>query len=196
MKKFLFILGLLICSKAHAFEQVAFPGTATNLSGGALQTAFNNPDNIKVEDGVVASTSCPGVGTVLIKASNFGFNISQGQTITGIKVRIKKNENTDVLDRSVVLFDINGSSVGVTDHASMASWPTPLAYVTYGSSSDLWGRSWNVADINSSNFAVGIAANRNAGGTQIAEIDAIEVTIYSTQPTTIYSGTINGATLR
>jgi len=198
MKKLFFIALLVALPKwCHAFQQVLLPGTISNTTPDAGQTSWNNPDNAKIEDGVITSTRCPGVGTTLLKATNFGFKIPLAATIVGIKVRVKENENTAVMDRSVVLFDLNGSSVGVTDHANLlVDWPTPLSFVTYGSETDLWGRSWSPQDINSSNFGFGIAANRDDVTTQIAEIDVIEMSISYYQPTTIYNGTIYNGTLR
>jgi len=64
--------------------------------------------------------------------------------------------NSGVYDDKVRI--IKGGVVGSTDRASGSAWPGTLTYSTYGSSSDLWGETWTVADINSSSFGVAISA--------------------------------------
>ncbi len=82
-------------------------------------------------------------------------------------------------DYSVKL--IKGGAIGGTDQAGTASWPTSDAYASYGSPTDLWGRTWTTADINASTFGAAIAA-RVQNGTVHVDHMRITVYYYSTLP--------------
>ena len=196
MKQLLFISLLFLSVKAYAYEQIHYPGTVANEPPETTERSWENPDNAKVEDGVVTSTGVSFVGSTMLKASNFGFFIPVDATIHGIKGEIKQKGTTDVIDKSVVLFDINGSSLTSANRGKVDIWPTSLEYVVYGSTSDLWGMTFTANDVNNSNFGVGISAQRDVVGSHTAEIDAIRMTIYYTRPTIIESGVIYSGTLR
>ena len=77
------------------------------------------------------------------------------------------------LDHAVKL--MKGGTIGGADLASLATWPTSDAYLTYGGATTLWGLDWTPADINASNFGAAVAA-RVQNGT--ARVDHVRITVY------------------
>lgn len=116
------------------------------------------------------------VQTHYLKATNFGFSIPTGAAISGIVVEIERKESAANVARDNRVRIVKGGTIGTTDKASASEWPTTDTYATYGSDVDLWGETWTVADINSSNFGVAISAMGLGGGT--ASIDHIRITVY------------------
>lgn len=70
---------------------------------------------------------------------------------------------------------IKGGVIGGSNLASAAAWPTSDAYATYGGATELWGQTWNLADVNATNFGAAIAA-RVQNGT--ARVDHMRLTVY------------------
>jgi hypothetical protein len=155
------------------------------LEAGTL--AWTNPDNSKVSDDVYSTAVNPSSGvsvtTHFLKASNFGFNFPSTYTINGIKVEVEKKSSLDstdfIKDSSVKIIKSDGS-FGSSDNATATHWSTSEGYVSYGSSSDLWGATWSPSDINNSNFGVVISAFLNANDFVTASVDHIRITIYYT----------------
>lgn len=116
-----------------------------------------------------------------LRATNFGFTIPAGATINGIKVEIEKKSNsTGIEDGSVKI--VKGGAESGTEHASGAFWPTTDTRITYGGSTDKWGLTWTVANINASNFGISIAASNAWTSGRVAYVDHIRITVYYTAP--------------
>ncbi|TET47107.1 hypothetical protein E3J62_02420, partial [candidate division TA06 bacterium] len=121
-----------------------------------------------------------------LEVTGFGFDVSSGATIQGIVVEVDRRENTTplrVFDNSIKL--VKGGVISGTDRSTGLSWPSSDTdtYVIYGNSTDLWGLTWDPADINDSGFGVAISAvkddsvyNRNAF------VDHIRITVYYSVP--------------
>jgi protocatechuate 3,4-dioxygenase beta subunit len=163
-----------------------FPGTVTGNTGSGTE-AWTSPDNIKADDGIVATISgnlADNEITEDLIASNYGFAIPSNATITGIEVIIDRRATgtDDVQDESLRL--IKGGSVQGNDKAATSTgWPATLTAVTYGSSSDLWGLTWTPTDINASNFGLAFSAQeRGTGTSKVPEVDYIKIKVYYTIP--------------
>ena len=133
-----------------------------------------------------------------LRATNFGFTIPGGSSIDGILVEILRQED-DSLDN---IFDyrvriVKGGTVGSTDQSSTTEWGTNVStYISYGSSTDRWGETWNPSDINASLFGVALSA-RTVNGLLFsgAQVDHIRVTIsYTQQATTTSTSTSTTST--
>ena len=124
-----------------------------------------------------------------IKATNFGFSVPTGSTIDGIVVEVERKASQDInntgygTDASVLIVQ-GGAETGTDKADTTTHWPTSDAYKTYGSSSDLWGTSWTVAQINASDFGVSFACIAKAAilGTDSVDfsVDHIRITVYYT----------------
>jgi hypothetical protein len=135
-----------------------------------------------------------------LKETGFNFSsipIPAGSTINGIEVGIeRKQECGEWLCSSTVTDDVvklvkNGVVVG-DNKASTTSWPTTDTYAYYGSTSDLWGTTWNASDIKSSDFGVVLSAKRSNGGDRDLSVDHIYITVTYSADTT--GPTISGVT--
>lgn len=163
------------------YNATKMPGSVVNTAGYGLM-AWMNPGNAVAEDAVFARVGFGGHGTSYsnyLDASNFGFAIPSGATITGIQVDIKKQNETLgtlIYDDKVAL--IKGGAMGAANKANSSSWPTSLAYSTYGGPGDLWGETWTPADINSSGFVARLSAR--SANVAYGLVDVFKVTIYYT----------------
>jgi len=137
---------------------------------------------VSSNDSYATVTLAPTQASHYLKVTNFGFSIPGGSVITGILVNIERKESGANGDRDSRVRIVKGGVIGSTDRASATEWPTSDASAEYGAdvpghSSDLWGETWTVSDINSSGFGVAIAAlGLTSGGT--ASIDYISITVF------------------
>lgn len=140
---------------------------ATTTDDATVGTAaWTSPNNAQVSDAVYATVVGGSLALIshYIKATNYGFSIPGGATINGILVEVEKkssisNSTNHTVDNSVKIVKSTGS-FGSTEKADTTTlWPLTEAYASYGGSADLWGETWAVSDINSSNFGVGFSSN-------------------------------------
>lgn len=157
------------------------PGTmADDSSVGSL--IWNNPDNAKTSNNVYTTAVGGRYGGIshYLKATNFGFTVPAGAVINGILVQFERKATGTVSDLYVRI--VKAGAVKTTNRAKAGNWSTTEAYYTYGSSSDLWGQTWTVAQINASNFGVVLSASCAPAGT--AWVDHIRIKVYYTVPGT------------
>lgn len=162
------------------------PGTATNdASVGTI--AWDTPNNAKVSDGVYTRLFSSNVTSQYLKVSNFGFSIPTDSTVVGVLVEVQKHQpsHSGAIDNSVKL--VKGGSVTGTEHADTTTlWPAIETYVSYGSSSDLWGTTLTPSDVNSSGFGV-VVSGTNDSGTLSHDIfiDHVRITVFYSNPPTL-----------
>lgn len=180
----LILIALNLGLRAQTSQGPLNPGSTGNTDYPGTSTAWNNTSRITTSNGSKASATGLSNGEVsdYLTATNFGFTIPAGATITGIKVDIERDDNSGssgLKDNEVKI--IKANSITGTDHASNSTWPNNAAYATYGSNSDLWGTTWTAADINSSQFGVALSVQRSSGsGNNDAFVDHIRITVYYT----------------
>lgn len=191
---------LLLFSVAKSFALSSGPLFATSCTNDASfgTTAWTNVGNACAEDAAVASES--GVSQY-IQAVGLGFSLPGNAVIVGIQADVKKQATSGqlVVDNSVKLY-VNGVVSGTEHKQNLVDWvDTALTYYTYGGSSDTWGLTLTGADINNANFGLAFACNKDAGGVNTGNVDAIRFTIFYTvapTQTQIINGTIRNGTLR
>lgn len=163
-------------------------GPSTTVDDSSIGTlVWSNPNNAQVSDGVytTASNGSTGGTTHYLKATNFGFSVPVGATINGILVEVQKaktaggnNANNFVRDATVKIIKSDGSYGTENKARTGDNWLLTESYVSYGSSSDLWSESWSPADINDSDFGIGVSASLLSDtGTPVAGIDFIRITV-------------------
>jgi hypothetical protein len=158
------------------------PSTAADDSSLSGDT-WSNPNNAKVADGSYATVTDTNPNhTHYLKTTNYGFSVPDGSYILGIVVEILRhasaNGANNVTDYAMRLAKPSGGFTTANRADTISLWPTSDAYAVYGSSSDLWGESWNVADINSSSFGAALSASLNPDTTVTASVDFIRITVY------------------
>ena len=140
--------------------------------------AWTNPDNAKASDNVYTSVGS-GI-THYLKATNFGFIIPTGATIDGILVEIEQKDfGFGALENSIKI--VKGGVISGEEKSTGAEIPDTDTYVSYGSSTDLWGLPWTAEDINLSTFGVVFS------DTDFSGVDHIRITVYYTEAITYNS---------
>lgn len=163
-----------------------YPGTAASLANAGTNensNAWLSPSNVGADDGTLseitaATYDSPDIGELLV-ASNFGFTLPSDATVNGITVEIDRNnaagaasDNRVQLAKGTTFADL----VGDNKAATTTDWPTSLASVSYGGTSDPWGTTWTGAEVNSPSFAVMLSVQADAANTDIG-VDYIRVTV-------------------
>jgi hypothetical protein len=119
----------------------------------------------------------PSATSHYLKASNFSCSLPGNKTtIKGILVEIKQKSTATTLENEIKIVKADGS-IGIVNKSTGATLPTDAGYVSYGSSSDLWGESWTASDINNSNFGV-VFSTISPTSLGISSVDHIRITIY------------------
>lgn len=160
------------------------PGTASeDSSSGGARNWGSNTSKILAEDGNAAltvNTVSSGEQSYYLLGTNFGFSIPSGATINGIVVEWKIQSAFGGRGSDYKVRIVKGGTIGSTDR-SVGEWPTSaLTFVSYGSSSDLWGETWAYTDINSSTFGAAISVTANLGTYCVPAVDYVRITVYYT----------------
>lgn len=182
-------LGIALVAALPLWAQVtvtATPGTCADVNGPGTQS-WSNPGNALTADGAGAiATINDGQVSEYLQCTNYGFAIPAGSTITGIAATIRRQaSNSNVQDSVVVL--IKG---GVREAANQAVATTYSSGSyrddSYGGSTNLWGGTWTVANINASNFGLALSAQKsnNSGGNRTVYIDAMTLSVTYAVPDT------------
>ena len=159
--------------------------TANNTSGArspSTAAGWTTSTNVASSNNAYATASIAASGqSANLDSTGFGFTIPTGATITGIQVDIerKASATSSIEDYDVYVLK-GGSATGITDHASTTDWTTSDATRSYGNSSDLWGTTWTVTDINASNFGVRLKALNLTTSAKTASVDWVQITVFYT----------------
>lgn len=140
---------------------------------------WSNPNNIKVEDGSVAtSASWSGHGgSGSLTGKGFGFAIPDGSVITGIMAEVKFEGG--LLGSEVLI--IENAAGTKAEGKSLAVDPGSLTWYSVGSDSDTWGQTWLASEINDSGFNLSFAATASHDPADAsASVDCMRITVYWT----------------
>jgi hypothetical protein len=158
-----------------------YPLTAADGGGGGV--AWTNVSNALLEDGSLSTSGLigPGGGGGIpnqLKLTNFAFNLPSNAVIDGIKLETKVDGGAGNTDIGYINLVYNGGATTPANTPNIGqNWFGGLRYLTYGSSSSLWGRTWTAAEINHANFGAAIAAQLNTG-TGTVSVDTVRITVY------------------
>lgn len=169
----------------------SYPTVATDISGTGRWT---NPNNIKIQDTLVAVHAAIGQGqeTAYIRGTGFDFSaIPAGSTILGVTVRLRAMSNaaTAVKDYDVRLVsNAFQNGVGQTNKA-VGQWLANgvLTDYTYGGTSDTWGEPTLTTDIIlDPSFGFQARWKKPTGGAlQTVSVDAFAIAITYVPPSRI-----------
>jgi hypothetical protein len=154
------------------------PGTMSQSSG--ADRAWTNLNNAKVSDSSNAITTPPlsfEEVTDDIKATNFGFSIPSGDTITGIKFEIQRSADNN----AGVDFDSKALKAGVKVGSLLwaAGWPSTEEYSVKGDSTSLHNTTWTPSDINDTDFGFFISVTGQGQDVE-CRVNHMRVTVYTT----------------
>jgi hypothetical protein len=161
----------------------------SDIGSGPGVVAWTDPPNGTFCDNartVACATVTPGQpGTThYLYARSFNFSVPPNASVCGIEVAVERRKQSGgssgavVRDYSVEL--VSGSMVS-SNYAQSLAWTDTDRVVVYGSSNNLWGKTWTPAAINHSSFGVNLTVTMQAGATPAnlsAEIDHIYVIAY------------------
>jgi hypothetical protein len=142
-----------------------------------------NPGNVQTSNNVYATVVLPNFYDTshYLKALGFGFSIPSDSIILGIMLTVEIRCN--VTDGTVFFYSVKlvkGGVIGGTDKASgLASLRDGVNDWTYniGGPTDLWGRTWTPADINS-DFGAVISVVQQASASRNVSADWMAITVY------------------
>jgi len=153
-------------------------GTLETLDfSGDYQVEWSDINNVNVSDNSYATAVCSGNRPYQIKATNFGFGIPAGATITGYNLEVEGKTSTG----SVYLdFKLYKTSYGAYVATYADTLETVEGIASFGDTSI-----WTPAEINSSDFGIGVGISEAYTGT--LSIDHLRVTITYTGGDSILS---------
>ena len=164
-------------------------------------SSWTNASNAATEDSNAAFYDAVSGASQILKCLNPNPSIPAGATIDGVKVEIKRkraSSGANMHDALVQLY-VGGVLVGSNKADAATRWPTSFTFATYGGPSDTWGltggSALTAAQVNSSNFGIGIQGSIDSNSADDGQIDFVRMTIYYTAAA-VAVGLVNGGLTR
>lgn len=160
------------------------PSSAGNVDRSS-GTTWGGTSNTGSSDNSYATQAGHTTNTDYLRLSSFGFTIPSGATIDGIVVEVESSRagagpGSSRFDE-IRVTKVAGTPVGSDGESSTTPVDPTETYYSWGSSSDLWGTTWNDSEINSTGFGVMVAGSHIVtGGSATWRIDHVRVTVYYT----------------
>lgn len=173
---------------------------ATVANGGTVDWSF--PGNVVKTTSSYWATATQYSFTVatsyLLYAYGCGFAVPTGATINGIVATLKaytggqpsgSNLSGAYIRKASGSFGTTNVSAGITISSTDGSNPDSI---TLGDSANLWGETWTPADINNSNFGIGVQVSQLSKS--FVSLNSLKITVYYTEAASgpAYVKTVNG----
>ncbi|MBI5918895.1 MAG: hypothetical protein HY849_05940 [Nitrosomonadales bacterium] len=159
---------------------------------------WSNASKAKVADGSDATVSNMQNGSVssYLQCTGYNFAVPSGAVINGITVNVtRKTDGGSMTDAAVYLVKSGNISTNMNG-ATNTLYTTSRSVEAHGGSTNLWGASWTVSDINNSGFGVAFSAqeasNNNNGGENNNNSNKVSVDLISIDVT--YTTATSGGT--
>jgi len=147
----------------------------------ATASGWTSSSNVFASDDARATDFIP-AGTIgsQLSVTNCGFSIPAAATLDGIVMEYERSAagSGTIEDYEIKLTGVTGTSA---NRAQAGTWTGTDTYASRGGSSDLWGTTPTIGEINGSSFGVLITAQETTttlDGT--ARIDHVRITVYYT----------------
>lgn len=181
------IYGQSDCMVRVAFEPLKTSEKKTasvvTQSDFSYYTSWQDIDKSLVADNVNTSAifTKQGLSNVL-KFNNFGFNIPEGSTIHGIKLKVNGRSEGQGNIQDYLIKLSNGNNKTGKGYNSKNVWAKGSLNKTfyYGYEDDNWGAFWNTSAINASNFGLEIQVMNSQSKPVTAYLDNVELEIFYT----------------
>jgi photosystem II stability/assembly factor-like uncharacterized protein len=163
----------------------------------AYVTTDNNSDNnyfwriapvaaadVALDDNtyVVTGSKETNLTSFYLKALDFDFAVSTGNTVTGIAVKVTMKKQTGTTAKDVLVKLVKAGSIVGDNKGADTDRSTSETEYTYGSTVDLWGTTWTDAQINATDFGCVIQAKNTAA---VMAIEKIQIVVYWDPPATL-----------
>jgi hypothetical protein len=154
-----------------------------SLSGEPWQDPYNTTSQDNYNSKVSFNSTTEDTSDEL-RLTDFGFTIPSTATITGIEIRMDRDSSvpSTIKDAEIYLRKTIGQ---VGNNLSSGLWWDSVGdhnYDIYGGSSELWGASWDYADINSPNFGIELFVKYFGAVPVEARIDHLQIRIHYSEP--------------
>lgn len=170
--------------------QLSPTDAATNSNG---DVAWGSVENIFASDNSRATADLGSGASITDSIESRGYDFSSvpaNAVITGFTVRVERRINTLVGDVPTQDFSVflgkNATNDEGDNKAQIGDWPGTEAVATYGGSSDLWGQTWDVSDLDA--LTTVFLACTAGGETTRAEIDHITIEVHYDVPVSELGG--------
>lgn len=160
---------------------VTTPTAGTSVNNNAAgAVAWSSPNNAIGGSNTYTTSALTATNTTTqyLDLKGFSFTLPAGAIISGITANIEKSNNvasSSVSDLRVQLLN-NGVAVGDNRALPSLNWPAADEVISYGSSTDLWGTTFTLADINGGKLGIRIQAQR-LSGSPTARIDNVTLSV-------------------
>jgi hypothetical protein len=185
------ILGTSPCA-VGVYGVTKFPTSCTSVAG--ANVAWGSPSNATATDAsyTTASLSTGKTTTNFLQCTGYNFAIPTGATINGIMVNVTRHESSSyatIKDADMRLVkNVNGlATIQSTDRSTTTTYTTTDFAESHGTSTDLWGGTWAVSDINSVNFGAAFASyiTNPSSTSRTVYVDSMPISVfYTPAPTT------------
>ena len=156
--------------------------TFANVTGIGTN-AWNSPQNAALSDNNYANVGVANTTALsnYLRGLQLVASIPNNAIIDGIECRIERKLDQASAggagDYEVRL--VKSGTIGGNNNGDNAAIPTADTYRTFGSPTDLWGRSWTFDDINASNFGTVYVVQIIADvQTNVVRVDHTQLKIY------------------
>ncbi|MGB4850256.1 MAG: hypothetical protein WBP41_20190 [Saprospiraceae bacterium] len=202
MKNILFAILLLPCFIYAQSPVMHSAGIGENVPSLACLACpgseWTDEMNITTEDDSVTSTVLSPAGNCFMSfcsssrylyAHHFNFSIPADATIDTILVDIKRTAyKADAISDSIVQLEKDGIMIGHNLRSS-DYWPVSPTYESYGHHDPLWGAAWLPSDLNDTTMGITLKIVNRTSDNEKADVDHIQMTVYFSTSTGIYSVT-------
>lgn len=117
-----------------------------------------------------------------LKALDFDFAVSTGNTVTGIAVKVTMKKATGTTAKDVLVKLVKAGSIVGNNNGTDTDRSTTETEYTFGGPADLWGTTWTDAQINATDFGCVLQAKNTAA---VMAVEKIEITVYWEPPATL-----------
>lgn len=157
------------------------PNTAgAGADGGGGGPVWTNPGNVSSAVSFATANANGLQTTNPLKGTSFGFSLPGTNTVSGIQVSLVAgvSNTTNVLPITVQL--LQGGNPAGTSKTQNVTGGAGTSTFTFGSSSDLWGTTWKVNDVNQTTFGFQLTAKGSGTSGSPAQWSAndFQVTVF------------------
>lgn len=143
-------------------------------------TGWQSPNNVFTSDN---NRSEADRDSDVVVYGSFNFDIPGGATVNGIEVRVEGYRTAGIIDRQMKI-DMSGDaglnwSSSKTTNLPYALYGIGEGVRSYGSSADLWGKSWEYSEFTNENFRLKFDANLASASSDL-RIDYVAAKIFYT----------------
>jgi len=158
-----------------------YPGTVAQVDHPFGTKSWLYLDECKTSNDVSANSrgAVSGGNSEWLWTTNYAMGVPDGATINGIYVGIEAKADDPYAVSDLDVRMIKAGAVVGDDLSKHIDWLTTDVWYYYGGSTNKWGTTWTVAQVNASNFGLAFQASMYIRA--VAQVDCIRIKIYYTE---------------